>query len=92
MSKHYESPFMFAKWTAFACVVGTLVGTAGAAFHHLNEYASHAFQGYPWILYCLPLAGLLMVWLSRRCGLLADQVTNLVLISVRYNTPPGLCT
>lgn len=77
----------FGRWALFSCVIGVAVGTAGAGFHHAVAFATAARQAHPALLFGLPLAGLLIVWLYRVCDLARDGGTNLVLISVRDNAP-----
>ena len=81
-----------AKWFVFSCVIGLVVGVAGAAFHHTVEYATALRGAHGWLLFTLPLAGLLIVSLYRLCGMERDRGTNFVLIAVRENEPMRLLT
>lgn len=49
------------KWLVVASLISTIGGLLGALFHHSVEYATHLRQGNELLLYCLPIAGLLVV-------------------------------
>ena len=57
---HYLKALM--KWLLVAIVIGVLCGFVGTAFHKGVGYVSELREGSPWLLYLLPLAGLLIVW------------------------------
>ncbi len=80
----------FCKWVVLAAAAGAIVAVAGAGFHHLNELARHMRLANDWLLYFLPLAGVLIVWMYRTCGIAHDWGTNLTLYAVRENSPVAL--
>ena len=53
------------KWLLLSVVVGTFCGGIGAAFHLGVHYAAQTRGACPWLLWCLPLAGLAVVGLYR---------------------------
>ncbi len=57
-----------AKWLAVAAVTGTLCGLIGSAFHIGVEHAAGLRGEHPWLLFCLPLAGLVIVALYKLLG------------------------
>ncbi len=71
------------KWLCAALIVGSVCGVVGVAFHHLVEEATHLRQQHGWLLWLLPLGGVTIVFLYRRCGVPRDRGTNLVIESVR---------
>jgi H+/Cl- antiporter ClcA len=73
----------FVRWLVIALAVGGVVGTVGAAFHHAVEWATEARLEHPWLLFCLPLAGLAIVGLYQLCHMENDGGTEFVLASVR---------
>lgn len=77
----------FARWVLFSCIIGVVVGVAGAGFHHAVNYATALRLGNRYLLFGLPLAGLAIVWLYRVSDMARDGGTNLVLIAVRDNAP-----
>lgn len=50
-----------AKWLFLAVVIGLLCGAVGTAFHMGVHYATELRGRWPWLLWCLPLAGLVIV-------------------------------
>lgn len=82
----------FIKWFVFSCIIGLVVGVAGAAFHHMVVYVTMLRQTHSWLLFTLPAIGLLIVFLYRICGMERDRGTNFVLIAVRENEPMRLMT
>lgn len=59
---------VLAKWTLLSVVVGGLCGAVGAVFHLSVHYASETREVYPWLLWCLPLAGLMIVGAYKLMG------------------------
>ena len=49
------------KWLLAASAVGVICGVVGSLFHIGVEQATEFRELHPWLLYCLPLAGLLIV-------------------------------
>ena len=50
-----------AKWLALALVTGCCCGVVGSLFHIGVERATELRATHPWLLWCLPLAGLVIV-------------------------------
>ena len=55
-------------WLLLAAVTGGLCGLLGTAFHRGVEYAASLRAAHPWLLWCLPLAGLAIVAIYRLTG------------------------
>ncbi len=64
------------KWLALGCLVGVLGGLLGAAFHHLLHFVTHVRGENPWLIYLLPVGGLLTVGLYRVLKLRSNRGTN----------------
>ena len=73
----------FIKWLLVAAVMGTCCGVVGSLFH-IGVYKATALRGeHPWLLWCLPLAGLAIVGfykLTRTEG----QGTNDIIEAVHH--------
>lgn len=70
------------KWLLVSGITGLLCGLIGSAFHIGVEWATGLREMHPWLLYCLPLAGLAIVGiykLSRAEG----QSTNSIIEEVQ---------
>lgn len=59
---------VLAKWMLLSVVVGGLCGAVGAVFHLSVHYAALTRGAYPWLLWCLPLAGLVIVGSYKLMG------------------------
>ena len=72
-----------AKWLLLAALVGCLTGPLGAAFGLALDWANttRALQG--WLLYLLPLGGLVIVFLYRHFDPEGGGSTNQVFAAVR---------
>ena len=50
----------FVKWTFFSLIVGSLGGAVGALFSHLISYVTKVRMANDWLLYLLPLGGVVI--------------------------------
>lgn len=71
------------KWVLFSVLVGLSVGAVGAVFHVSIDKATLLREDNPWILYALPLAGLLIVWAYHVTGMSDDKGTEYIIGAVR---------
>ena len=72
---------LFFKWMLIAAVVGCAVGLISSLFALLLGKVTALRPDNSWLIFCLPLAGLLIVFLYRRI-LGEDGGTNLVLSTI----------
>lgn len=72
----------FFKWLVMATIIGLIGGITGAIFHECIGIVTGVRETYPWMLYFLPFAGMLIVFFYHRAGLRNDRGTNLVLDSI----------
>lgn len=71
------------KWTGCAGLVGLVCGVVGASFDLCVGWATGLRAAHGWLLFLLPVGGLLIVGLYRLAGLRQDPGTNLVIGSIR---------
>lgn len=71
------------KWIALSTVIGILCALSGALFHYAVDLGAHVRSLYPFIIFALPIGGILIVFLYHVCKMDNDRGTNGVLISVR---------
>ena len=74
---------IFFKWFILATLVGISVGATGTLFHFTIEKATHLRNSYPFLIYLMPFAGLLIVFLYNVSRQPDTLNTNLVLESIR---------
>ena len=91
-SKFLSSVAVFIKWVLLASVVGSIVGVMGVLFHFAVEQATHLQTSYPWLLFLLPVGGVVIALLYRVCGMEKDMGTNTILQAVRGENPLRLRT
>ncbi len=53
----------FVKWTFFSLIVGALGGGIGAVFSHLISYVTDVRMNNDWLLYLLPLGGVVIAFI-----------------------------
>lgn len=70
-----------AKWLLLSVAVGLACGVTGTAFHMGVHYATELRGRWPWLLWCLPLAGLVIVAIYKVTGT-EGQGTNAVIDEV----------
>lgn len=71
----------FFKWVVISLVVGAVGGIVGSVFHKCIDFATEARGEHSWLVYLLPLGGLIIAALYSLCKTKVD--TNLVIESVR---------
>lgn len=71
------------KWLLFAVLIGIIVGVIGAYFHHAIDLATEYRGAHGWILYLLPVIGLLIVFSYRITGMSDDLGTEYIIRSAR---------
>ena len=72
-----------AKWLAIGGLVGLIGGAVGTAFHVGVEQATALRLAHPWILWLLPLGGVVIVWLYRALHI-EGRGTNNIIESVHF--------
>ena len=73
----------FLKWVLIAAVTGVIGGVIGSLFHMSVEYANEFFTKYAFLLYLLPVSGIIIVFLYKITNMSKNTGTNHVINSVR---------
>ena len=82
---HYAKTF--AKWVLLGLLVGTVGGLLGAGFHHVLHFVTHVRQENNWLIFLLPLGGLLSVAIYRLFGLRNNRGTNEIIDAILDGKP-----
>lgn len=82
--------YVFLIWSFIGAVIGAVVGVVGIIFHILLEGVTAFRMSHPWILFLLPLGGLVIAGLYHLLRMQNDRGTNLILIAVRVNEKVSL--
>lgn len=75
----------FLKWCLAAGVLGCVCGLVGAGFHKSVDFVTELRMETPWLVWFLPLAGVLTLLLYRLCRVSFAAGTNLIIESVTTN-------
>ena len=70
------------KWLVLGIIVGIIIGAVGAAFFHGIRIATAYRKAHSFMIYLLPFAGLLIVFLYRLSKDYEDSGTNLVITTI----------
>ncbi|MDW7692090.1 voltage-gated chloride channel family protein [Flammeovirgaceae bacterium SG7u.111] len=70
------------KWLLIILPMSVMVGTANAFFLWTLKLATEYRIAHPWLLYLLPLVGLLIVWGYTKFGKNSDKGNNLIMDEV----------
>lgn len=73
----------FLRWLVFGAITGVVCGLVGAAFHISIDWVTATRKANDWLIFLLPFAGLLIVFIYHRANLRQDPGTNLVLDSIQ---------
>ena len=77
-------------WLVMGSLIGLVCGLAGGAFSHALSWVTQAWEAHPWLLFCMPAAGLVIVWSYQVLGMENDSGTNQIIASVRSGEKPRL--
>ena len=75
---HHPETYMktFLKWLCLGCLMGSIGGLLGAGFHHALHFVTHVRSEHTWLIYLLPVGGLLTVALYRIMKMHGNRGTN----------------
>lgn len=77
----------FLRWSVLGIAMGLFAGAVGSGFHYALKTATNLRENLPWLLYFLPVAGVLIVAIYRFFGRKHDRGTNLCFPAVRDGAP-----
>lgn len=89
-SKSYAFDFLkqSVKFLLLAVLIGLFCGSIGILFRIITAKASVTFNKFNWLIYILPIAGLVITFLYDKTGSINDRGTNAIIEAVRTNTIP----
>lgn len=70
---------VFIRWCILSTIMGVVGGLLGAGFHHALHFVTHLRSEHMWLIYLLPLGGLLTVAIYRHPKMRGNKGTNEVL-------------
>ena len=72
----------FIKWGLFGLLMGAWGGLLGAGFHHLLHFVTHLRQEHTWLIFLLPVAGLLSVGIYTIFRQRSNRGTNEIIDAI----------
>ena len=72
----------FLKWAFLGILIGAIGGLLGAGFHHALHFVTHLRTEYSWLIFLLPLGGLVSVGIYRLFGLRNNRGTNEIIDAI----------
>ena len=79
VEKHAKA---FLKWSLLGILMGCLGGPIGAAFHHVLHFVTHFRTSHSWMIWLLPLGGLLSVGTYSLFRMQKNRGTNQLIDAV----------
>lgn len=76
----------FVKWLFIASATGLIGGAIGSLFSICIKYANSLESSLWYLIFLLPLGGVLIVFMYKLCRIENDPGTNCVLESIRSKT------
>ena len=67
---------VFVRWCILSIIMGVTGGLLGAVFHHALHFVTHVRSEHMWLIFLLPLGGLLSVAIYRHPQMKANKGTN----------------
>ena len=77
----------FLKWLILSLIVGIVGGLLGAGFHHALHFVTHMRAENNWLIFLLPLGGLLTVAIYRLLGIRRNRGTNEIIDAILQKQP-----
>ena len=85
---HPEKYFkIFFKWGLLGLLMGILGGWLGAFFHHTLHYVTHLRAEHTWLIFLLPLGGLLTVGIYKLVLKGRNRGTNEIIDAILHGEP-----
>jgi len=82
LSKPKTYLITFLKWGLFGLLMGAWGGLLGAAFHHSLHFVTHLRESHNWLIFLLPVGGLLSVGIYTLFRQRSNRGTNEVIDAV----------
>ena len=67
---------MFLKWGFLGALMGFIGGLLGAGFHHVLHFVTHVRSEHMWLIFLLPVGGILTVLIYRVLKMQGNKGTN----------------
>ena len=68
------------RWCVLSIIMGIVGGLLGAVFHHTLHFVTHIRSEHTWLIFLLPVAGLLTVLIYRHPKMQGNKGTNEIIV------------
>ncbi len=75
----------FVQWMISGLLMGVLGGLLGTAFHYILHGVTDLRGANPWLIWFLPVGGVLIMWIYRFFGLKGNRGTNEIIDAILTN-------
>ena len=76
---------ILAKWGLLGVFIGVMGGLLGSAFHYALHFVTEVREHHTWVIFLLPLGGLLSVGIYRLCKMQGNRGTNEIIDAILEN-------
>ncbi len=83
---------IFLKWFLISVLTGLIVGAVAIAFHYAIDYATELRNHHTWLIYLLPVGGILIALFYHICKKDDDKGTNFILSAVKGKNNVSILT
>lgn len=83
ISSKTEPLLTYGKWSLIGILVGIVLGVVASSFHHAVDIGATLFSKYDFILYLMPLAGIVIAAMYKCSDMENDIGTNSAILSIR---------
>ena len=77
----------FLKWAVLGTLMGFMGGLVGAVFHYVLHFVTDIRSEFTWLVWLLPVGGLLTVALYRVFGMRSNRGTNEIIEAILHGRP-----
>ena len=78
------------RWCLLSVIMGSVGGLLGAAFHHALHFVTHVRSEHMWLIFLLPLGGLLTVAIYRHPQMKGNKGTNQIIEAALNGNPVSI--
>ena len=76
LRKPYKFARIVVRWCILSVIMGIVGGLLGSVFHHVLHFVTHVRSEHTWLIFLLPLGGLLTVLIYRHPSMKGNKGTN----------------
>ena len=87
-TKHHDPKaylHTFAEWMLMGLMMGAMGGLLGTAFHYILHFVTDVRAENTWLVWLLPVGGVLIMWIYRFFGLKGNRGTNEIIDAILTN-------